>query len=38
MDKVKLLEEYERKIGKAWAQWGSQEVMGFYAFMKKSGR
>ncbi len=34
MDKVTLLEEYEKEIGKPGTQWGSQEVVGFYRFIK----
>ncbi len=34
VDRVQLLEQYEREIGKPGSQWGSQEVQGFYRFIQ----
>ena len=34
IDKVKALEEYERKIGKPGTEWGSKEVEGFFNYCR----
>ncbi len=38
MDKVKILEEYEQKIGKPGTQWGSQELQGFFTYLEKRAK
>lgn len=34
IDKVAALKEYEREVGKPGTQWGSQEIAGFYSYIK----
>ena len=34
MNRVQMMEQYERVIGKPGTEWGSQEIEGFFQYIR----